>query len=816
MADGGAHNLLEEILPRSTPGNPSNLAQPRPNTTQWHNYQTGRYADENPWGHIGNNISRTDPWVKVVEKIKNALALWKDIKLTLDGKMLVTQFELTSRCQFITAAQGMPDCVLTNLNKIMNKFIWNGERPRVSRGMLQKPATEGGKNLISLEDLRDAIGLMRLKSYLNFGKTRATWTYFADEMARLAINKEGERKLPNPTQRINPLLQNWDIVGAKVPAYLNELVKLSKKYGIKVEVRDPTLEVSKEMPAWYHIGTDPAKRQLNNVGRSKCLQENHEVTKTGDLSDIVARGNLREHNPLSNTCTCQDCETDRLYMCKKPADCTKHAERVLSTLLPKWNPRLKKDTISETVTNEETTEIFRAPAEPINLRDSFRVFTNAEEYTKPPTPTPREGTNADSKLAEIYISGASREDNSGGRIAGGGLQFKGQQDQDAAIKLPVQVPQTNDAAAIITATNALRKCNPDTEITLTSRAKAVTKNILKNIQMWEQRGYIGIPNASLLLPLVTLLKEHKATIRLRLVEKDHPDYNKIGGAHKLALEATNKQMSDRADLSTDKVWQIKGAQLSTMTQKLMYLGVRSLTFPKKRKSDRYETHQPIQKTYQKNLAQIRADVKSWTNRVVDNKDIWINCTKSKNATKEQNIWAWKAIHNTFWVGRKWLHCNGYEERATCSQAETWDLARKFLLQRSIQLPDPITLGLVLGAGAVTPRNGKNEKAPGASRLTEVVMREATALIWQLRNNHVIKQNGNTAKLPTKKEIYHQFLFRLNQRMQLDLTLMNQFKFGNKAIPKARVLSTWQGTIEVDEPPDDWTKIPGVLVGMGND
>ena len=54
--------------------------------------------------HVGNGISRVDPWLKVIDKIKFALALWRNVKLTLDGKILVIQYELDSRCQFITAA----------------------------------------------------------------------------------------------------------------------------------------------------------------------------------------------------------------------------------------------------------------------------------------------------------------------------------------------------------------------------------------------------------------------------------------------------------------------------------------------------------------------------------------------------------------------------------------------------------------------------------------------------------------------------------------------------------------------------------------
>ena len=104
---------------------------------------------------------------------------------------------------------------------------------------------------------------------------------------------------------------------------------------------------------------------------------------------------------------------------------------------------------------------------------------------------------------------------------------------------------------------------------------------------------------------------------------------------------------------------------------------------------------------------------------------------------------------------------------------------------------------------------------GAKRLTEITIREAAALIWQLRNVHVIQRECNEDQIPTLPEIKNHFLFRLNRRMQLDITLTDKRKFGKKAIPKSMVLETWLETIEINKPPDNWTTIPGVLVGIGS-
>ncbi|KIK64704.1 hypothetical protein GYMLUDRAFT_146736, partial [Collybiopsis luxurians FD-317 M1] len=320
----------------------------------------------------------------------------------------------------------------------------------------------------------------------------------------------------------------------------------------------------------------------------------------------------------------------------------------------------------------------------------------------------------------------------------------------------------------------------------------------------------GIANANLLRPLAALLKKQEAAIELQHIDNEHLQSNTAGKAMNLARKALQKEITDTVDLSIMPEWQIHGAQLSMMTQKVMYQGIRSLTFPTKRKARNAATTLLQPKAYEKNLERIHTSIKQFSDKVISDKDIWIRCTKSQNATKEQNVWTWKAIHSTFWIGRKWLHCEGYEERATCrncgviedmehilvrcskpGQAETWELARQFLARKQIVLPQEMTMGLVLGSALINPRDSEKNEIPGATRLTEITLREATALIWHMRNTHVIQHDNDPTKMPTATEIQNQFFFRLNRRMQLDVTLMSKVKFGRKAIPKATVLETWQ-------------------------
>ncbi|KIK51089.1 hypothetical protein GYMLUDRAFT_65009 [Collybiopsis luxurians FD-317 M1] len=314
--------------------------------------------------------------------------------------------------------------------------------------------------------------------------------------------------------------------------------------------------------------------------------------------------------------------------------------------------------------------------------------------------------------------------------------------------------------------------------------------------MWEQQGYIGITNANLLQPLAALLKRHKAELILQYVDKDHPQYKAAGKALEIARRAPNKETPDEVDLSIEQEWRIQGAQVLKMSQKLLYQGIQSLTFPTRKKANDTELTPCHSKAYEKNIDAICTSIRQFLNKEVSTKEMWIRGTKSQTATKEQNVWTWKAIHNTFWIGRRWLHCEGYKGRATCQncgaiedmehilvkcdrpgQAEVWNLARQLLAHKQIVLPKEMTMGLVLGCALMHPRDGQGKEIPRAQRLLEITVREATALIWHMRNVHVIQHDNDREKIPLMNEIQNQFYFRLNRRMQLDVTLMNKAKFG---------------------------------------
>ncbi|KAJ6588311.1 hypothetical protein B0H19DRAFT_1098741 [Mycena capillaripes] len=91
------------------------------------------------------------------------------------------------------------------------------------------------------------------------------------------------------------------------------------------------------------------------------------------------------------------------------------------------------------------------------------------------------------------------------------------------------------------------------------------------------------------------------------------------------------------------------------------------------------------------------------------------------------------------------------------------------------------------------------------------MSEATYLIWQLRNKHIITRDGEPT---TEQEIVNRWNYHINYRLQVDITLANCPPDGKKlALVPKKILETWSGTLDNEgSMPTNWLREPRVLVG----
>ncbi|KAK7057848.1 hypothetical protein R3P38DRAFT_3546779 [Favolaschia claudopus] len=141
----------------------------------------------------------------------------------------------------------------------------------------------------------------------------------------------------------------------------------------------------------------------------------------------------------------------------------------------------------------------------------------------------------------------------------------------------------------------------------------------------------------------------------------------------------------------------------------------------------------------------------------------------------------------------------------------WALAEKLWLQKHSVWPE-LSLGSILGCGLARFYDQRGRNLDGTTRLFHILISESAFTIWKIRNECVIQRQGDP--LP-EKAIHNKWLHNINQRLEFDRLLTNHAKYGKQyALKPSLVLQTWNSTLlDEDKLPDDWIKLPRVLVGI---
>jgi hypothetical protein len=213
--------------------------------------------------------------------------------------------------------------------------------------------------------------------------------------------------------------------------------------------------------------------------------------------------------------------------------------------------------------------------------------------------------------------------------------------------------------------------------------------------------------------------------------------------------------------------------------------------------------------------------------------IWKSIRKRSIRLRVQQF-LFKAIHNTPMIGEKWANIPGYEQRgqcATCRTAENmnhiiltcnaqpvsqiWRLARQLWPHKNLRWPE-ITLGTALGCACITAqeepqyaRDGSEWTTydqRGATRLLQIIISEATHLIWVLRCERVIQE-----KTHTEEETTTRWYKAINRRLTNDKITAMIIK--RKKPFTQLVESTWEKILKKNSNlPIKWIYQHEVLVG----
>jgi len=205
---------------------------------------------------IGNKVDSQTPWEPIIDKIKANLKLWNKMCPSIEGKCRIVQAIVGGFTQFMTQAQGMPDQIISTLNKVTNNFIWDDRLgARIAIKHLQQPKEKGGLGLLNIQIRNEAIDLMWLKAYLNFSLNHQPWAAITDLLIDAIAPKETTKMA-----RENSFLQCWNAPStgpnlAKLNDDIKKMLKTARKHSHNTNLAAVKVSMClcRELPAWYLV-----------------------------------------------------------------------------------------------------------------------------------------------------------------------------------------------------------------------------------------------------------------------------------------------------------------------------------------------------------------------------------------------------------------------------------------------------------------------------------------------------------------------------------------------------------------------------------
>ncbi|KAJ3817970.1 ribonuclease H-like domain-containing protein, partial [Lentinula raphanica] len=344
---------------------------------------------------------------------------------------------------------------------------------------------------------------------------------------------------------------------------------------------------------------------------------------------------------------------------------------------------------------------------------------------------------------EVYTDGSCVHNGTDEASAGAGIHFPGEEFPDCAIKLPTSIKQSNQTGEIIGIKEAVEAVNLNADLTIHSDSKTCIEAFTKNLQKWEDNGYMGVANHYEIQATVAKLRGRKGCTTFKWV-KGHAGNQGNEKADRLANEGRQKTQPDEIDLSIERTFKLTGAKLKTITQSLAQKFIR-------RRKMQSQTYQKAirRRDTQTAIEQTKAGVKEVWGLTPTDEAIW-KSLRHKDFDHKTRIFLWMAMHNGYKIGKYWEKITDYQDRALCThcnttesmehillacqapgQRELWDLTKQ-LWERTGQTWVDLSMGAILGCGLADIRNEKGERLSGKSRLWRILVSETAYLIWKLR------------------------------------------------------------------------------------
>ncbi len=828
-----------EIIPIGSAEFRKEMAETYRVSGAWKNYPRGVHVAQEGeairilGAFFGNGIRQTDVWSLVLTKIvamrqplMQVMARWKAGHATIQGKRHVVQMIVGGMTQYLTTVQRMPEPILRRLNKIIRGYLWDDRHNTlVGLSHLYLPVERGGLGLVDLEARNEAIDVMWLKTYLNFGEDRPLWALLADD---IMANHVPKHCMPRISElRINPHLQKWKPRARGLPQELSGMMKAAKRYGLRLEGLAFSKDILKAMPMWDHCYADRTKMSRLTVPSKllTCLIVSHKARTVGDFATLARFLGGATHRP-TRTCMCVNCRLMReANGCMNPHLCYVRAKELIGTLPHKWNPfesqpgdheREEMEGIRRVRGNEGLVPFDRCVTTCGDLGQAFRIFTDKEPVSNGQLAMTLE---EDGNSMTIATDGSCLENGERTAQAGAGVYVEGRHELNQSIRLPDELEQSNQTGEMTAVILAASTADERTRVIIETDSQTSMDALTKWKPKHEDQGYILQENAELTKVAIARLRMRKAHTMLKWV-KGHAGHTRNEEADKLAAAGAAKANSFPLNLEIPAQFRVTGAKLQKMTQKLAYRAIRA-------KKDGATKSRPRAEA---NIDRIVSGIEAAYGTHPQEGTIWKSLRK-RHVSRAASQFMWMAIHDGYMIGTHWLRPKmsaELQERALCAvcgecesmthilleceaigQGTLWDLLRQFWSITKADWKTP-SWGTALGAACAVFKTENGARRTEIEHLWCILCTETLHLIWKLRCERVIQNEGTQF---TKREVTNRFYATIEARLNLDRRTAAMAK-GKKALKPKDVEAIWRPVInDVDNLPPNWVTKSGVLVGI---
>ena len=454
---------------------------------------------------------------------------------------------------------------------------------------------------------------------------------------------------------------------------------------------------------------------------------------------------------------------------------------------------------------------------PTNLRDSIRIFT---EWSNLLDATALQA-ETDEALKEVelvvYTDGSCIGNGTEEASAGSRVWYGTNDHRNVAIRVPGK-KQSNQVGELLAVLHAVKNAPENRPLRIMSDSKFAISGLTKYAKDWEAKDWIGVSHGPLFKCTMAWIRARTAHTTLQWV-KGHSGIKGNEGADRLAAEGAQKDPAqEEIDLRIPADTMATGARLAEVSQSMLYYHLTNSG-----EINRRATRRSVKK--------IKVTVKEIFGETPTEEAIWKGL-RHKDITRKVRDFLWKHAHGMYRLGSFWTHIPGHEGRATCPLCDKYDtfehiitecdsVERKTVWQQANMLwrcryegDIPASEGAVLGGSLASFRKANGRLDAAKNRLYRILITESVHLIWVLRCERRIAGGDDPGGPHTEESVRTRWHRRVNERMQIDCLLTNEYLYEGKALKTKRVYDTWaKCSTNTEDLHCEWCRHPGVLVGM---